>query len=95
MVPSTPDESKGSSVMFYILFQLSKRLTSDSIFVSMIEFKGCAKGGFTWANVWCSIFSISTKVRSSILSMFHPWCDKFLELILCCSSLVTFDWVYK
>ena len=47
MVPSTPDEAKGSSVMFCILSQLSKRLTNDSLFVTMIEFKGCAKGGFT------------------------------------------------
>ena len=47
MVPSTPKEAKGSSLMFCILSQLSKRLTSDSLSVSMIEFKGCAKGGFT------------------------------------------------
>ena len=47
MVPSTPDEAKGSSVMFYILSQLSKRLTRESLSVSMIEFKGCGNGGFT------------------------------------------------
>ena len=47
MVPSAPDETQGSSVMFYILSQLSKKLTSDSLFVSMIEFKGHGKGGFT------------------------------------------------
>ena len=79
MVPSTPDKAKGSSVMFCILSQLSKILTNDSLYVSLIEFKGYAKGGFMWENVWYSIFSISTKVRSSILSMFCPWCDKFLE----------------
>ena len=39
MVPSTPDEAKGSSVMLCILFQLPKILISDSLSVSMIEFK--------------------------------------------------------
>ena len=63
MVPSTFDEDKGSSVMFYILSQLSKRLTSDSLSVSRIEFKGCAKGGFMWENVWYYMFLISNKLR--------------------------------
>ena len=47
MVPSTPNEAKWSSVMFYILSQLSKRLTNDSLLGSMIELKGCGKGAFT------------------------------------------------
>ena len=81
MVPWTPNEAKGSTVMFCILFQLSKRLTSDSLYVSIIEFKGCPKGRFMWENVWYSIVSISIRVRSSTLSMFRPWCDKFLELV--------------
>ena len=46
MVPSTLDGAKGLSVMFCILSQLSERLTSDSLSVSMIEFKGCGNGGF-------------------------------------------------
>ena len=47
MVPLTLDEAKGSTIMFYILSQLSKRLTSDSLYVSMIDFKERAKGVFT------------------------------------------------
>ena len=55
MVPSTLDEAKGSSVIFCILSQLSKTLTSDSLFVSMTMFKGCVNSGFTWAIVLYSI----------------------------------------
>ena len=81
--------------VLHIISNFKKILTSDSLCISMTGFKGCHNGGFTWASMWYSIVSISVGVISSTLYMFHTWCDKFLDLVWCCSSLVTFYQVYK